>query len=121
MRSLLISMAFMFWSMPAVAEVDEYTTQYLLKACETEDANIDKGFCYGALAAAHQFSTVQCYGREHVDFDLPLASEIPEGVTLGAMLQIFVNWARDNPERWGDAFTMSIVTAFAESYPCTRS
>lgn len=102
----------------ASAEVPPGSVQFLLDACKAETATIDKGFCYGVVSSTAQFTAAQCGGRQFAEMDLPMAADVPQEVTYGAMRQIFLNWAEANPTKWNKAMVVGVAEAFAESYPC---
>jgi hypothetical protein len=40
------------------------------------------------------------------------------GVTYGAAVQAFLNWAKDNPAKWGSVPEIGVITAIQETFPC---
>jgi hypothetical protein len=45
-------------------------------------------------------------------------ADIPSNVTNGALVQIFINWARQNPVEWSEVTLSGVTDAFAEAFPC---
>ena len=38
--------------------------------------------------------------------------------SIGAAIRNFINWADDNPERWGEDFADGLIIATMETFPC---
>jgi len=50
----------------------------------------------------------------------PLIDCSPGGVTGGATVQIFINWAAQHPEEWSEPKAVGALQAFHEGWSCPR-
>ena len=104
---------------PAVSKADT-DVQEMLQACEalhSEGDAFSSGECAGEIRAVSKFLTVIC-GFERKGHDIPVLAADINDVSVGALSQVFISWAKANPTKWGKSSTVGISMALSEAYPC---
>lgn len=124
LRSLLLGLLLASTSSPGT---QAQTVQEMLPACEAPGADgyddadqlYDHGYCTGVAAGVSEVMKGNCQTAGHSGINpAGILSADTSGVTFGAMVQVWVNWARANPMQWGETFAVSMVHALQESFPC---
>jgi hypothetical protein len=94
----------------------QQTTQDLYRLCKSDDSQV-LSYCYGylegvfdvittlgtAMAVAHQTDV------QHFQ-ELMFTACNETTVSLGAVRQVFINWAEKHPKRWGEVDPMAGTT-----------
>lgn len=77
----------------------------------------DAQYCLGVMLGTMQLMSFNCSANE-AGFSTPplLQAEMPPNT--GAAAQAFVNWARENPQAWGDLFISGAILAIRDAFPC---
>ena len=107
----------------ASQEALSWTVQQVLYSCESagtatsyEDV-FETGSCLGLVRGVGQMLAYNCSSLENGYHPLFIA-EAPH--SLGAAVQAFTNWARANPDAWGEDATDGIILALMQAFPCTK-
>lgn len=112
------------WPVALVAQ--DNTVGGMLQDCERPDyeyeAEIVRSiYCSGLAAGIAYMMEANCStaaaGTSTPDPDLSSQGDL----SGGAAVQVFVEWARAHPERWGDEVRDGIRTALAEMRPCAAA
>lgn len=101
------------------------SVQTMLPACEAllhSDANsppneFDQAICIGFAVGVSWVTSLNCLTRQDGYRPADFASASPPPTNL-ATVQAYVNWARANPQRWGDPFDEAMLIAIVETFPC---
>lgn len=120
---LVLSVVLSFaWLSASAVDVDDFhvrTTRDLFDLCsakvdhELHDAA--KGFCLGFVDAAHDYHHALTSG----DLLAPIACS-PEGTTREDAVNIFLNWARANPDLMDSESAINgLMRAVSEKWPCS--
>lgn len=117
MLKIFVPIIFLLYAPHARAE-DLLTNQGVFNACESEDI-FDSGFCFGTVMAYAQLATTQCTANQSNGGSFLYAAELPEGVTNGALVQTFKNWAEKNPQEWHRPSLLGVLSALSEAFPCS--
>lgn len=76
---------------------------------------MESGLCLGAIVMAAEALSFNCrFG----DGRPPAA--MTDHVTVEAVAQTFINYARANPDKWNLHAYMGISVAIIESFPCPK-
>lgn len=104
------------WSVQAVLRSCEAASR--LEAGETlSDAEIATAVrCVAFIRGVGGVLAYNCSSREEGYFPLYAAEQPP---SLGAAIQAYVNWARSNPEFWGEDAQDGAILALMETFPCS--
>ena len=96
---------------PVAAQTDTYelTGYELQDLCAAADE-----FCVGFIAGAASATRMWTLGGELAV--VPFC--IPDGVTYGRLVDVWLAWADRNPARLDDLATALVVEAVAEAFPC---
>lgn len=80
----------------------------------------DALYCIGVAEGVLITMDLNCDAAE-AGFAVPhsLAAELPP--STGAAIQALLNWARENPARWGDGLPSGFVTILPEAFPCSTT
>lgn len=96
----------------------EMTVQNTLSACDAPIGSSDHMYCLGLVSGTLAMMSATCrFIREGFGGNPIIASDGSE-VTVGAALQAFKNWARDNPQEWSKRDNAGIVIALRTTFPC---
>ena len=77
---------------------------------------ISAGRCTGMVDGITRLMVINCaFAQAH-----PAIPRAEAPYTTGAAIQVFLNWADDHPERWGDDFADGVMKAIQETFPCQR-
>ena len=86
------------------------SVQELLSACEEKDSPIFFGYCVGATHAIYKgFAYGYVYGHRAC---------LPDFVTSGQLIQVFINYAKLIPKYWHEQALQFVATSFAVAWPC---
>lgn len=108
---------------PAEMVAQDNTVGGMLQACERPDYEFEAEivrsiYCSGLAAGIAYVMEANCLtaaaGTSTPDPGLSSEGDL----SGGAAVQVFVDWARAHPERWGDEIMDGIATALAETLPC---
>jgi len=78
--------------------------------------NFDSGMCWGAFAALQQaISLVSTSENIH---DLGVCA--PTSNTRSQLIEIFVTYAKQHPERYHEVFFLVALDATQKAFPCSR-
>lgn len=105
------------------AQPEALDVQELLGDCEGamsgRGSGYDAGFCLGVISGVGSMLSINCEAirRGLSGPDLPASSPAS---TVGAATQAFINWARDNPQKWGEDHTTGAILALLEAFPCSE-
>lgn len=106
---------------PTGAAEIKHPVQKMLEYCknaQSDAQDVTGGICIGSLDLAVDLLGPACaVNREQGRYVVPSA-DIPDGVSRGAAIQIFVNWAEANPTRWNDPDTVGIIESLQDAFPC---
>ena len=96
---------------PVAAQSDTYelTGYELQELCAADD-----DFCVGFIAGAVSATRLWVLGGELAA--VPFC--VPDGVTYGGLVDVWLAWADRNPARLDDLATALVVEAMAEAFPC---
>ena len=84
--------------------------QELLSACEEKDSQIPFGYCVGATHAIYKgFAYGRVYGNRAC---------LPDFVTSGQLIQVFINFAKSRPDIWLQQALQHVAWSFALAWPC---
>ena len=116
--ALLVSLLLALFIAPSPSHAVEYrTVQTLLENCESNEA-IENALCAGLISGVGSVLDFNCgYSAEGYNMPETLMADV-DRVTNGALIQAFKNWARDNPENWGDTDLHGMVFAISSKFPC---
>ena len=147
MKSLLLAVAViaLVAALAGTAHAAPTTVQQLYEYCK-EPGNVnnlegmqrfrriqDVWLCHGYIGGV--FDVVEAAGNVHdaivndksaaAPYTLhqiaPLSGcNIPNDLTNGAITQIFINWAEQNPKQWSEPAGWGIMQAFSEAWPCSQ-
>jgi hypothetical protein len=89
--------------------------QDLMVACAPSSTDIP--YCYGLHTGVAYVLAVINNSTE-----LPGAARVclPDGTSLGQMVQVFMNWAKANPTLWQGDAAGGVVTALGLAWPCPK-
>ena len=84
-------------------------------------ASMGEAYCIGVVAGTSQTMLTACTSVRNEGAEIPSTMTMarPKGnFPSYAATQAFVNWAEANPDRWDMPFTLAIIVALAEAFPC---
>jgi hypothetical protein len=120
----IAGMAFSFVATKANAELKiPSTIGELYTACLKVEGNKSMygedmfygGYCLGVIQGWHWDLAMNCI----LERDNPLRSKAAvHGVSLIALTQAFINYAKDNPQDWNDLAFGGLTLAFKKYFPC---
>ena len=122
----IAAMIFLFGATPAVANLNPpSTTGELYAACLTlegkQNANLsgselfNAGFCLGAIEARSMELRMRCMFEPDA---MPMLRSRAADQPVPAQVQAFINYARNNPQEWGDPLLGGLAKAFFKYFPC---
>ncbi len=116
--ALLVSLLLALFIAPSPSHaVEDRTVQTLLENCESNEA-IENALCAGLISGVGSVLDFNCgYSAEGYNIPDYLMADI-DGVTNGALIQAFKNWARDNPQTWKYSEIAGVVFAINSTFPC---
>ena len=96
---------------PVAAQTDTYelTGYELHDLCAADDE-----FCVGFIAGAVSATRMWVLGGKLAA--VPFC--MPDGVTYGGLVDVWLAWADQNPARLDDLTTALVVEAVADAFPC---
>lgn len=74
-------------------------------------------FCFGVFQAVRTTTMVACGATKVHGAPRGYGADIPSEISLGALRQIFFNWAELHPEHWHLPFAMGVMEAYSEKFP----
>ena len=91
------------------------TVQDYMTACAK--SNSLEMFCAGVVSGIQSVMSLnsQFVGED----DMPRLCQ-PLTATPGQFIQIFLNWAKDNPKQWQEDGKIAMMVAFQETFPCPK-
>ncbi len=95
---------------------EQFNVQELLDHCEAEDQPAVM-LCLGVIIGVSSVMSANC-GIAQGEGGLRTLAANVGGVSTGAMLQVFKNWARDNPQSWGIPGSFGAMLAINSAFPC---
>lgn len=124
-RKIYLSItALLVWAHPVAAA----STSEVLPKCEAalnlRNANeqdlVDASYCFGMIQGVAQIAGMNCEIAKVAGLKpiAALSHSAPHNTSLGALVQIYVNWARANPEKWGEPAPIGIATSLGEVFKC---
>ena len=127
MRTLALSTVFVILAGAAASQQPgDWSVQRLLFACEaaatprsinSADDQYEAALCMGSVRGVGVMLAYNCSSKE--EGYLPLyQADVPP--SLGAAIQAYVNWARENPDMWGEQSQDGIILALMETFPCNE-
>lgn len=114
-------------SMVIAQEDDGWSVQAMLYACEDAQAIVagksdrsfraihDAGRCLGFMRGLGVMLAYNCSSKE-MGYSPFYQAAVPPA--LGAVIQAYVNWARANPEMWGEQAQDGALLAIMDTFPC---
>ena len=122
----IAAMIFLFGATPAVANLNPpSTTGELYAACLTlegkQNANLsgselfNAGFCLGAIEARSMELRMRCMFEPDA---MPMLRSRAADQPVPAQVQVFINYARNNPQEWRDPSLGGLAKAFSKYFPC---
>lgn len=108
-------------AVPTASQADGQDGNAFLRNCsdalrfETltdDDERLNAGVCYGFVLGVRQ--TLMMWQQFGPDLDLC----IPANVSLKQLVQVFVKYMEDNPEKLQYSASVLLVTAASEEWPC---
>jgi hypothetical protein len=108
--------------LPTTAALATDNVQALLTQCTEKVASLAYIGCLmriGGISDALAFNGALIALGDNSELLAKFAT-CPKGspATYGADVQVFVNWAHNHPERWGDPDLVGVATALRETWPC---
>ena len=124
--SRLAAIILLFGATPAVANVaSPSTTGELYAAClpleGKQNLNLsgaelfNAGYCLGAIHARAHELLVRCVFEPD---EMPMLRSRAADQPVPAQVQAFINYARNNPQEWGDPLLAGLAKAFFKYFPC---
>ena len=124
--SPLTAIILMLNATPAVANLDPpSTTGELYAAClpleGKQNFNLsgaelfNAGFCLGAIEARSMELRMRCMFEPDA---MPMLRSRAADQPVPAQVQAFINYARNNPQEWGDPLLGGLAKAFSKYFPC---
>lgn len=106
----------------AEAKADRYTAQQWREDCGA--SSWSSGRCFGYMHAVADHDFVYVAGKAAAR-GIPIGEAqticIPEGVTLGQMLEVSRKYTNENPSEWHRPALEVIREALAQTFPCVSS
>jgi hypothetical protein len=127
MRLLILASIALCLTDTAFAQEDTgHSVRNAMEACEVFLANDPRdprfasgsGVCFGSIMVISQVSAIGCAEAFASGSSKTGWAILPEGMTVEAVAQLFVNWARAHPQSWGSPAGLGIRWSLYESYPC---
>jgi Mn2+/Fe2+ NRAMP family transporter len=120
-----VSTCFILFTTPATANNEPpNTVGELYSACEpiagrqsftlSDMALFNAGYCMGVIHTKASEMGLNCIFQEESH---PLRARTG-GVSTAALIQAFVNYARDNPQEWEGYMFGGVAAAFKKYFPC---
>jgi len=78
-------------------------------------ALFNAGFCLGAIEARSMELRMRCMFEPHA---MPMLRSRAADQPVPAQVQAFINYARNNPQEWGDPLLGGLAKAFSKYFPC---
>lgn len=105
-------------AIPALADTED-NVQRGLNDCRAVliEEGYDAGRCIGMAAGIGMVLAMNCFSRDDGYMPQFAAEPYPSN---GAAIQAFINWAEKNPQHWGKRFSIGMMIALSETYPCKR-
>lgn len=116
--ALLVSLLLALFIAPSPSHaVEDPTVQTLLQECESDDLH-SHARCHALILGIAGVMGFNCRITEE-GYSSPeyLKAEV-DGLTSGALVQGFKNWARDNPQQWSMTEFSGVVWAMYNTFPC---
>jgi hypothetical protein len=116
--ALLVSLLLTLFIAPLPSHAVEHgTVQTLLGRCESNNFS-EQAVCQGYILGIAGVLGLNCRyladGYSMPDF---MTAET-DGLTPGAAVQGFKNWARANPQNWSLSEFTGVIVAMGSSFPC---
>jgi hypothetical protein len=114
LRKFIVLIFSITFSIPSFA-ADEFSTQALRRNCQSfrPDGNTNDylaaGMCVGVIMGATDIFRLGCAKNQSWP-------AVPPGMSLGAMAQLFMNWADRNPDKWNSPAAWGVTVALYEAY-----
>lgn len=121
------AVAFAAWALPSGAASDQDVVESfrlsnardLVTACSVPEDQalhaIANAFCLGYMSGAMQF-----YGAAIKSPDVDPFICAPKNLSREALRNVFLGWAKANPQRLGEPAVESLVRAAVATFPCKR-
>jgi hypothetical protein len=87
-------------------ESDINTNEGLYEICSGRWGTIEHSWCGGYLTGL-----AEALGGEDIVC-------LPPNVHIAALIQTYVNWARNHPEEWGNDAAVGVKHALEATFPC---
>ena len=122
----IAAMILLFGATPAVANLNPpSTTGELYAAClpleGKQNFNLsgaelfNAGYCLGAIHARAHELLMRCMFEPDA---MPMLRSRAADQPVPAQVQAFINYARNNPQEWGDPLLAGLAKAFFKYFPC---
>ena len=119
MRKLLLAIVLSVSMQPGASRAEFGDGNHMLKACVASIAAIESRDSNPVLAG-------QCLGFVHAaksilafwEYDETGYVCIPESVSNGQVIRVYVKWLNEHPERLHELDALLFITAMQESFPC---
>jgi hypothetical protein len=106
----------------------DFTTQGLYALCKSPNS-VDNLRCGEYLGGVSDIMSLSGTGSELPDYSAAQRSALKvlglcfpaseaNGVTVGVLVQVFINWAEKHPTQWNIHRSFGAAAAFQEAWPC---
>jgi hypothetical protein len=110
MRTVFLAFMIIFSSNASAQDVELKTISNFMNKCDYEGAEPGfsrlENYCFGVLNGV--FAALSHTQQICAD----------TYVSNGAMAQVFLNWAKENPTKWERPATVGMTVAFMQSWSC---
>jgi hypothetical protein len=120
LRAVLICVVVALAATVTTTEAKADTVQELYMKCKATNPAIGMycvGYVGGVSDAMVMIAELPVGGGQREAF----ATCAKTGLSRGAVVQAFVNWAEKHPEHWADQDFMGVTAALSEIWPCGPS
>jgi hypothetical protein len=106
----------------------EQTVEDLYNDCTEKRTYADQGFCMGFVSgvARQTFingSALKKFQKDDSTLGLimaPISACGDSFVSNAATVQVFINWAKDHPDRWNQPAGLGVMQAIRDTWPCPK-
>ena len=120
MRTIIfaLGLALALTAAPPLSRADVPNVQKLLEECNAAPGTDDFFLCIGYVGGIGDAMILNGVDARRKAINPMLVICDEEGISYGAMIQAFKNWAQQHPETWGSPQYRGVATALRESWPC---
>ncbi len=125
MRTAVLAALLLLPPLPAAAQGAVSTVQDVLGGCAvaanargaSKAGSLSAAFCMGLSAGVAQILSFNCE-KAAQGFNSHPQLRAANPPSRAAAAQAFVDWANANPDKWDWHFSLGMVSALTEAFPC---